>query len=160
MRTRGFSLLETLMYIALFALIMEGSFTGMLAISELAERNQTKAYLEEEADFIITKVSYEISNATTVSLSGPDATNTEINLTTAEGGNVSIELSGSALVIARGNNVGVPFSSSNVRTSKVAFATDSKDSSSPIYFAFSLQTESASGKIVSEDFSAVSYPAL
>jgi hypothetical protein len=150
---RGFTLLETLMYICLFALIMEGGFTGIFAISESADRNQARAYLGEEGEFIAAKISYEISQSTYISLFDSGATSTEVDFISDAGVPTSIRLLGDAFVITRGNETAVPFSSNLVQVKAASFSA----SSSLVSTSFTLETRSASGRRLSEDFSSVSY---
>ena len=153
---RAFSLIETLMYLGLFALLMEGAFVGIFAISESADRNQTEAYLEEEGDFVADKISYEISQSSTVSL--PNGTNARIDLIEF-GMPVSIEESDDIFSIARNNSAAIPFSSNLVQVSDVQFIATTSPSSA-VTTSFTLQAKTEDGRTLSEDFSTITYAAL
>src|SRR4051812_3687096 len=63
---RGFTLIETLVYLALFTLIIGGFGSASYMLFETNDRNQTKAMLQEEKDFLIGKIEWELSGAKTV----------------------------------------------------------------------------------------------
>jgi hypothetical protein len=158
MRTRGFSLLETLMYIALFGVIMQGAFAGIVAISESAERNQAKAYIEEEGDFLVAKISYEISQASSTEISPEKST--QINLARDNGEDISIESNDGGLFITRGDSTPVEFSSNRVSVSDFVFKKVANGTTQSIVFSFTLQAPSEGGRLVSEDFTGSSFPNL
>lgn len=60
---RGFTLIETLVYLALFALIIGGFVAASYMLFETSDRNQTKAMMQEEENFLIGKINYALSGA-------------------------------------------------------------------------------------------------
>ena len=63
MSNRGFTLIETLVYLALFGLIMGGMVAAAYVLFESSDRNQTKAMLQEEQNFIMGKIIWALNNA-------------------------------------------------------------------------------------------------
>lgn len=58
---RGFTLIETIVYIALFGILLAGVFTAAFNIIESGGRNQNKLILKEDGDFILSKINWAIS---------------------------------------------------------------------------------------------------
>ena len=61
--SRGVTLIETLIYLALFAVIMSGLMASAYMLYAGADQSQTKAMLQEEENFIIGKIAYAMSQA-------------------------------------------------------------------------------------------------
>lgn len=80
---RGFTLIETLVYLALFTLMIGGLVISAYALFESNDRNQTKAMLQEEANFVMAKIVRTLDNAASASVSGGSMlTVTKYDLTT------------------------------------------------------------------------------
>jgi Tfp pilus assembly protein PilE len=92
---RGFTLIETLIYLALFAIVLFGIVATAYAYFETAGRNQTKAMIQEEAQFILGKVAYAMSGAKTVAL-----TATSLTVTKYDGTIVTVALAGTNVTYA------------------------------------------------------------
>ena len=73
--SKGFTLIETLVYLGLFSIIMVGVIAASFAIFESNGRSQTKSLLQEEGNFLLAKINYALSSAKSVSVS---ATNLDI----------------------------------------------------------------------------------
>jgi Tfp pilus assembly protein PilE len=70
---RAFTLIETLVYMALLGLVMEGGFSGISAITETVNRNETKSRLEEETEFLESRMAYEASENQSMIFPTPDS---------------------------------------------------------------------------------------
>lgn len=92
---RGFTLIETLVYLALFAIVLFGIVATTYAYFETVGRNQTKAMLQEEGQFMLGKIAYAMSGAKTISIVGSVLTITKYN-----GTSVVIQRSGTDLTYA------------------------------------------------------------
>ena len=53
---RGFTLVESLVYMALFGIIMSTAFVGAQSLGLSADRLRTQSLLQTEADFLSTKI--------------------------------------------------------------------------------------------------------
>ncbi|MES2225983.1 MAG: prepilin-type N-terminal cleavage/methylation domain-containing protein [Patescibacteria group bacterium] len=60
---RGFTLIETLIYLALFALLMSGAIGGVNAIQESAERTSKQTILIDEALYLEGRLRTEVEHA-------------------------------------------------------------------------------------------------
>lgn len=148
MSMRGFTFLETLIYISLFAVLMQGMFASLFAIAESSDRNETKAYLEEEGDFIADKISYEISQSTSATLES----NGEIDLASVDDSE-SVHPSNGQFAISRDGSAFIPFSSNLTEVTQPEFSIESNR----VSFSFVLSTLTQSGTTLSETFSRTSY---
>lgn len=63
MNLRGFSYLELLIYLALFALLLVGALSGAAALSSSAQRVQAHARMEEDGTFVLQRIRWDIAHA-------------------------------------------------------------------------------------------------
>jgi Tfp pilus assembly protein PilV len=64
----GFTLIETIIYIALFALIISGAVVSVYSIMGSNARNQTKAMVEEEGNFLVGKIDWMFNEKQNISI--------------------------------------------------------------------------------------------
>ena len=102
-RTNGFTLLETVVYIALLAILIGGGMIGVFNILEGSGRTRQSMYREQEAYFITRKIDAVISEAT--SIDEPDvssASTTSGQLTVQAGAEtIVINHSGEEILLTR-----------------------------------------------------------
>ena len=60
---RGFTLIEVIIYLALFSILMAGSLSAAFALCESGGHERTRALVLEEGNFIISKTEWELSYA-------------------------------------------------------------------------------------------------
>jgi prepilin-type N-terminal cleavage/methylation domain-containing protein len=58
---QGFTLIEVIIYLALFSILMAGSLSAAFALCESSGHERTRAFLLEEGNFIIAKTEWEFS---------------------------------------------------------------------------------------------------
>jgi prepilin-type N-terminal cleavage/methylation domain-containing protein len=103
----GFTLIEMLVYLALFALIMTGAFVSAYQLIEHSARTQAQVERSEELGFLIRKITWALGSAVSVGVSGDDT------LTIVTGaGTLRFEHDGEALLLN-----GEPLSSNRVSVS-------------------------------------------
>ena len=108
----GFTLLETVLYIALLAILIGGGMIAVYNILEGAGRTRQAMYREQEAYFITRKIDAVISEATNISLSSPDTL-----VAQTDNGPVTVGIFGEQIYLTRGgtqnflNDVLVPATS-------------------------------------------------
>jgi prepilin-type N-terminal cleavage/methylation domain-containing protein len=76
--TQGFTLIEVIVYLALFSILMAGSLSAAFALCESSGHERTRAFLLEEGNFIIAKTEWELSGAELVT--SPSAGNSGATL--------------------------------------------------------------------------------
>src|SRR3989344_8094326 len=67
---KGFTLIETLVYLALFALIIGGMVVAAYLLFETSDRYQSRAMLQEEQNFIMAKIAWALDNAMSANVVG------------------------------------------------------------------------------------------
>jgi prepilin-type N-terminal cleavage/methylation domain-containing protein len=106
--SRGFTLLETLIYIALFSILMSGAMVASYNLLEGGGRNEKAIGIQEEGTFINRKINWALTGASVVTAS-PDGTT--LTMTRPDLGAQSplvITADGSTVSIARGGGVSTP----------------------------------------------------
>src|SRR3989344_366792 len=64
----GFTLIEVVIYVALLGLFLSGAIGAAFALSESNARTIRNAHIQEEAAFISQKISWALTNATSVDI--------------------------------------------------------------------------------------------
>ena len=91
----GFTLLETVVYIALLAILVGGGMVGVFNILEGGGRTRQAMYREQEAYFLTRKIDAVLSEASSVDTSVEGVLETD---------DARIELSGEQIILTRGGN--------------------------------------------------------
>jgi hypothetical protein len=63
----GTTLLETVIYLALFALLFSGAIGASYNVLELGSRNLTKTMVQQEGDFLLAKIDWVLSGVNNIS---------------------------------------------------------------------------------------------
>ena len=82
-KNRGFTLLETIIYIGLFGLIFSGIFSSIYPILTGADRLTEYILINSEQEFMFAKITYLLgdsltTNQTTITEPGPNATSSRL----------------------------------------------------------------------------------
>ena len=152
----AFTLIETLVYLALFSFLMTGIIVVVYSIFESSDRNQTKIMVQEEGSFLVAKISWALSGIKSFNVSSPTDLSVEkydpSGTTTTV---ITINLSGTDLNLSRAGNPSLPLNNSNVGISNLLFSHDTN----PEYVKadFTVNAKTVNGMPVSQDFSMVKY---
>jgi Tfp pilus assembly protein PilE len=147
---RGFTLVETLVYIALFGILVGGFVVSAYALFESNNRNLAKASLQQEKDFVVGKINWALSGAVT----NPTITGNSISITKYDGTVVSLGLSGAAFTVNS-----APVTNSNVTISKLVFIRTYAGGTNPesVEAGFTISALTADGKNISQTASTTRY---
>jgi len=168
-KSGGFTLIEVVVYIGLFAIIVGGAFVTAYSIIDSIGRNQSKAMIQEEGDFLIGKINWAFSGAQSITLPAiippaKSASGSTLSLAkwdTSIGNPIVITPSGSDLVISRGPNDPRPLNNSNIQVSDLNFEHISTlgDGITPesVKSSFTLSAKTPRGEIISHTFSTTNY---
>lgn len=113
---KGFTLTETIIYVALFALIITGTLSSVYGILEANVRNQNKVMVQEEGAFILGKIDWALTGISSVGvdLAGKILTVTKSNpsfnplvISIDDDGNVFIERAGGGSKRLNNSNISV-----------------------------------------------------
>ena len=156
---RGFTLIETLVYLALYAIIMTGAITAVYSIFESSARNETIAMIEEEGDFLQGKFEWNIANASSIEL--PESSGSMLTLTLHDGSHVVLSSSGTNIQIAVDGGEAEILNNTNVSIPDLAFVhtLPSSDGIDPesIRASCTMQATTSDGHALSRDFSTLKY---
>jgi len=162
----GFTLIEVLIYLALFAVIIGGAFSAAYGIVESSGRNQTKAMLQEEGDFLIAKINWALSGARAVSspaVGGGGSALSVAKWDTSIGDPVVVSLAGGNLNISRGGNAAQRLNNSNLEVScphpcfTHISASGAGTNPESLETSFSISSRTPNGAAVRQDFFTTTY---
>ena len=120
MYKKGFTLIETVIYIALFTILMGGALITSYNLIEGSESAQVKATIQEEGNFVLRKLNWALSGLSSVNT--PTFGYSE-NLGVTKIGPVQIDvrLEAGNIEIREGSGPYVPITTANVEVSTLQF---------------------------------------
>lgn len=147
---RGFTLIETLIYIALFVIIVGGLMVAVYGYFETIGWNATKASMEEEKSFVLGKINEALSGAEVVTTPGAGASGPILTLTKYDNTSDTVMLSSGAVV-----ENGATLTNTNVSVSNLTFT----HAASPegVTASFTISANTPSGSTISEQASLTRY---
>lgn len=163
-KQRGVTLIETVIYIALFSILIGSVIVSTYTLFESENKNTSYALLIYEGEFLLQKIAFTLSSTDTIHAPHENATSTSLSITPADvmnGNPIVFAQIGKDLKIFRGTNQGQILNNPDVSVTNVIFshihATTSPAVSDSIYIEFTLQTLTNGGKQISEKFNTVQY---
>ena len=78
--SHGLTLIEVLIYLALYTIIMAGVLTSVYATLESSERNNTRGMLQEEGDFVLEKIDWALTGLLSISVPAPNTSGDTLSL--------------------------------------------------------------------------------
>ena len=164
---RGVTLIEMVVYIALFSLLIGGAVVTAYQIFESSGRSQTHAMVQEEGDFLLAKINWALSGIQTISAPAlPNAgqscsiSNTlSVTKWDTAIGVIIINISGSDMTIVRGAGPTNILNNSNVSVTNLQFKYCYLGGNNPASIAssFTLKSRSPRGLPITQDFFMTSY---
>jgi type II secretory pathway pseudopilin PulG len=156
---RGFTLIETLIYLALYTIIIGGALAAVYSMLESDARNETAAMVEEEGDFLIGKIDWVLSD--TASVQSPISSGKELSITLADGSAVVFRSIAPALSIQAGSAQEQILNNTDVSVIGLTFihslsTSDGLDPES-VSASFTLVATTSDGRVLSRDFSTLEY---
>lgn len=117
----GFTLIETMIYIALFGIIMSGALIGTYNLLEGGERNVNSSKIETEGAFLNRKINWALIGATDVLVTGGGTiiTITRPDLETQSP--IVISGNGTKITLARGTGPALDLNNERFEVSDVLF---------------------------------------
>lgn len=141
----GFTLIETVIYLALFAIMFSGAVAAAYSIIESSGRIRARAVMQEEGEFLLAKINWAVSTAGTASVS-------ENGHLLADG--LEFARSGDDLALN-----GLPLNTSTVKISDLYFDDISVAGSGQegISYGFDLYSKTLNGAIITASASSTVY---
>lgn len=161
-QSRGFTLIETLVYLSLFSLIMGGVVVSAFQVFESTGRSQTRSMIQEEGDFLVGKVDWVLSgiqgiNAPATPAVGAPCTQSDtLSVTKWDGliGTVVVNISGGNMVIARNGSSTQPLNNNNTTVTNLLFKHCFAGGNNPesIATSFTVSARTPNGMMLTKDF--------
>ncbi len=156
---RGFTLLEAILYSALFSIIIAGAWNSVYALTESADRTLTKAHLNTEGAFLVRKIQLDIARANRIT--SPVSTTTLSNqlwVTTLNDTRLSYALIDSQLNRGEGSS-SAPLSDPHMIIDSLTFTKSEIGGvgSLKIMTSFTIGATTSQGRWITEPFSFSSY---
>ncbi len=152
--SHGFSLIETVIYVGLFTLCIGGLVIASYMFFETSERNQTKAMLQEEKNFVSAKIKWTLSGAKTINLPAIGASGSTLSALNYDGTTHVITLSGTDIKLGA-----TVLNNSNVLISRLVFMHTYAGGTNPesVEAGFTITSKTPDGKTVSEEASTTGF---
>ncbi|MBI4050591.1 MAG: prepilin-type N-terminal cleavage/methylation domain-containing protein [Candidatus Doudnabacteria bacterium] len=117
---KGFTIIEVLLYLALFSIIIGGVMVATYQIIETSGKTQARVVIQEEGNFLHRKIDWALTGATDISVDSPTKVSiTKPSLPPGENPLIFELLSGN-LELARGSSPAQILNSQNVVVNDVA----------------------------------------
>ncbi len=157
-RRAGFTLIETLVYLALYAVIILGMLTAAYSLLEFNAHNETAAMVAEEGDYLLAKINTAISGA--ASIRSPADSGTTLSVIDTDGLATTIEADSSGIRIQENRAAFQTLNNGDVSVVDLVFVhTHTGNSFDPesISVSFTLVATTTDGHMLSRDFTAIEY---
>ena len=166
-RIRGTTLIEVMVYIALFTMIIGGAVVTAYQVFESSGRSQTRAMLEDEGEFLLAKIGWALSGVQSVAAPGLPAPGvcTESNTLSVTKwdpsiGVVLIDLSGTTMQLSRRGLASKRLTGEDIAVDTLSF-TRCLDGGSVqgewITTRFTMSAHTQSGAVITKDFFMTTY---
>ena len=153
----GFTLIEIVVYLALFAILFTGVVIGAYNVIESSNRTQTKAMLQEEGNFLISKINWTLSGAQAINSPGIGSSGSLLSVTKSTGA-VVISSSVTDMDISTPTiSPAQPLNNSNTGVSNILFTHKSAGGAEWIDAGFTLTARTPDGKILTQGFNTTNY---
>lgn len=155
----GFTLIEVLVYLALYAIMFSGAVAAIYTIIETSARSETSALIEEEGDFLLAKI--DAASAQGSAVAGPAGTSSSLSITESDGTLASFRHCGAGLCERVGSMALQQLNDPDTSVVGLTFVVDQyPDAASDamsISASFTLAATTSDGHALSRNFSTLDY---
>ncbi len=122
-KNRGFTLIEVIIYLALFSVIIGGAMSGVYQLVQSNDANAQKIIVEQEGNFLLRKIDWALSNVANVTVPAEAASGQTLKIDKVNYTQNPIEfnLAGSNLELKKGGGSAVALNSSYTLLSDLLF---------------------------------------
>lgn len=119
----GFTLIETIIYIALLSLVMGGVLAAAYGLVEGSQRVSRRTIIQEEGNFVLRKINWVIGNTASIIMPSAMIPADTLMSVLHDGSQITIrfDAGNSAVEVRRGGGSFVPLTSQNVLVSNLQF---------------------------------------
>jgi len=157
---RGVTLIETLVYLALFGILMSGGIVAAYNIFQSSDRNSAKILIEEEGDFLLGKINWSLSAISAINSPASGSSGSELLVTSTTTGVGTIDIKpDTSLKNITMTRAGVTqtLNNSNTVVSNILFDHETSAGVEWITSSFILNTRTADGEAMSQQFQTTKY---
>lgn len=117
---KGFTLIETLIYIGLFTILMGAGFYTAFALIQSGQQLDTKTVTNSELDFVLRKIDWAISGINTINTPSSGYSST-LSVTKYDGTTIQLRQNGEKIEIKEGSSSFLPITTDNVKVASLSF---------------------------------------
>ena len=151
-KQEGFTLIEVLIYLGLFAFLISGMLMSVYIILEGGHRSQSNATLQQEGDFVISKFNRALNEGKTLTVTG-----SELDVEMWSGPDLVFDMDSGNITLDSGSGA-LSLNNTNTEVSDLIFTHQGEGTSQEILTVkFTLTTRTEDGKVVSENFETTKY---
>lgn len=148
---KAFTLVETLLYIALVGILLTSIVTFLSAILATESKNEAIFEVDQQATFVIDKVTDTIRNAEAINSpsAGSNGNSLSLEMANASEDPTVFSLNGGIMEITEGSSGSIPISTNNVTISGLTFynlTPPSSPDAQSVKFVFTVTFNSSSGR--------------
>jgi prepilin-type N-terminal cleavage/methylation domain-containing protein len=148
---KGFTLIETIVYIALFGILLSGVFMSAYNIIESNGRNQVKIIMKNEGEFILAKINWAISRAEVAQVPSGGY------LQVSDGvNNFEFKQQGNNITLKRNTSDVTPLNNKSVQVINLFFIKNENDIKG-IRYGFDLKSNAPNGMDLISHFESTTY---
>lgn len=122
---RGFTLLETILYIGLFSLLLTSAITVMWQLVRSMDDNAKHGAVIEEGNFVMRKINWALTNATIITQPSTATPTTTTLVVTGAGSvhpiTIRFNVASSSVEMQENNSAFEPLTTNNVRAENLVF---------------------------------------
>ena len=157
-KPNGFTLIEVIIYLALFGILMAGVMAAVYAIVEGGGRSQSKILIQEEGNFLLGKFNWALSGASNISVAilPPSLSITKYDYTLNP---LVFDVGGSELRLRQGGGEANNLNSDDVALTSLNFQDIPKLNGKPegLNISFTLASLTYAGAVESQNFEMTKY---
>lgn len=151
MKTLGFTLIEVLVYIALFSMLMLGCISSIFQITESAGSIETQSEVSDESIFVLEKLSTVIKAADSIQIPGVGETSSALHVMTPAGPVTYDLVSGMLFQTRNANSVQVSGNGISVTNLSLTHVAGVSGDPEHVDISISVESRSTSGRILHEN---------
>jgi prepilin-type N-terminal cleavage/methylation domain-containing protein len=160
----GFTLVEVLVYLGLFAILMTGMLATAFSMLEASDRDQTRVLMQGEGDFIVAKINWALTGIKDINSPFPGGSGSILSVNKWIGSGVAttvdfrIPPGTEDMAITFGGNDPVVLNNSNIQIENLLFTHDySGSNQEDVSAGFTIKARTFNGMFVSQDFYTIKY---
>ncbi len=157
MKQQGFTLIEVLVYLALFAVLFGGTLASVHVLISGSNKNQSVITLQQEGEFLMGKLNWALAGASSLTVNS--ATQITINKFDYGSNPVVFDLNSNKLRISQASGAFVNLNSDNANITNLTFTDIPALGAKPqgLKTLFTIQTLTSNGFSVSKVFETTKY---